>query len=250
MEKSAPLAEWMPPRKWKLGAHSKHLRNLYVYFWRWATWKVYDHGPGSKTRIACFISAAGFLSGPGSKKCATTCAALVTTYGSSIARPRGHQPDVNTRIFQGVQQPICIVLASRSAASRAEVAATVRFQALPIGRREEKFAALAKVTLGGKEWVECPVEWRAPFLPASTGAWARFPKLEELFVWNGAGVQTKRTWVMAPDVPTLVNRWNKLIAAPRTRRRRFFTRRCAAANRLIVTFVQSFAKAFQDMCRT
>ncbi len=27
------------------GAHAKHLKNFYVYFWRWATWKVFgaDH---------------------------------------------------------------------------------------------------------------------------------------------------------------------------------------------------------------
>ena len=33
----APLDDWMPPREWGVGAHSKHLRNLYVYFWRWAS---------------------------------------------------------------------------------------------------------------------------------------------------------------------------------------------------------------------
>ncbi len=40
---AAPLQAWMPPREWGVGAHAKHLRNLYVYFWRWATWKVFDH---------------------------------------------------------------------------------------------------------------------------------------------------------------------------------------------------------------
>ena len=31
-----PLLDWMPPPEWNVGAHVKHLRNLYVYFWRWA----------------------------------------------------------------------------------------------------------------------------------------------------------------------------------------------------------------------
>jgi hypothetical protein len=61
-EKTAPLADWMPPPEWAAGVHSKHLRNLYIYFWRWATWKVYDHGPGSRTGIVCYITVAGFLS--------------------------------------------------------------------------------------------------------------------------------------------------------------------------------------------
>ena len=63
-----PLQDWMPPPAWGLGAHAKHLRNLYVYFWRWATWKVFDHPPKSgngHTGIVAFITVAGFLSGPG-----------------------------------------------------------------------------------------------------------------------------------------------------------------------------------------
>ena len=40
----APLTDWMPPLEWNVGAHAKHLRNLYVYFWRWATWKVFGDG--------------------------------------------------------------------------------------------------------------------------------------------------------------------------------------------------------------
>jgi hypothetical protein len=30
----APLDDWQPPPEWGVGAHAKHLRNLYVYFWR------------------------------------------------------------------------------------------------------------------------------------------------------------------------------------------------------------------------
>jgi hypothetical protein len=58
----------MPPREWGAGVHSKHLRNMYVYFWRWATWKVYDHDAANKSGIVCFITVAGFLNGPGFQK--------------------------------------------------------------------------------------------------------------------------------------------------------------------------------------
>jgi hypothetical protein len=51
-------------------------------------------------------------------------------------------------------------------------------------------------------------------LPASTGAWAEFPNLLELFVYHGSAVQPKRTWVIAPDAESLILRWNKLIKAP------------------------------------
>jgi len=213
-EKTAPLADWMPPREWGVGAHSKHLRNLYIYFWRWATWKTFDHGPGNKTGIVCFITVAGFLSGPGFQKMRDYLRRTCDDIWVIDCSPEGHQPEVNTRIFQGVQQPVCIVLASRSAKSKNETPAKVRFQSLPAGHRTEKFAALSQLTIGGKAWVDCPTDWRAPFLPASTGAWSTYPALEDLFIYNGCGVMPGRTWIIAPDAESLQRRWQKLITAP------------------------------------
>ena len=212
-EKLAPLSAWMPPPEWGAGAHSKHLRNLYIYFWRWATWKVYDHGPGSKTGIVCFITVAGFLNGPGFQKMRDYLRRTCDDIWVIDCSPEGHQPEVNTRIFQDVQQPVCIVLASRSAASKKDTPAEVRFQALPLGNRTEKFAALAQLTIGGGAWVDCPTDWRAPFLPASTGAWATYPALEDLFIYNGSGVQPGRTWVISADTQSLLQRWQRLISA-------------------------------------
>jgi predicted helicase len=85
------------------------------------------------------------------------------------------------------------------------------FRTLPLGKREEKFKALAAIRLKSEGWIECPSEWRSPFLPASTGAWAKYAALEDFFVYNGSGVQTKRTWVIAPDSETLAARWQSLI---------------------------------------
>jgi hypothetical protein len=213
-EKTAPLSDWMPPPEWGAGLHSKHLRNLYIYFWRWATWKVYDHGPGNKTGIVCYITVAGFLSGLGFQKMRDYLRRTCDDIWVIDCSPEGHQPGVNTRIFQGVQQPVCIVLASRSSKNNVDVPAKVRFQALPSVPREQKFQALGQIKLESDAWVECPSDWRAPFLPASQGAWGDYPKLEELFAYNGAGVQPKRTWVIAPDSESLIRRWQKLIDAP------------------------------------
>ena len=80
--------------------------------------------------------------------------------------PEGHQPEVTTRIFQGVQQPVCIVLAARKLGKNADEPARVWFRALPEGKREEKFTALNALSLDDSEWVDCPLGWRDPFLPA------------------------------------------------------------------------------------
>ena len=214
-EKSAPLADWMPPREWGVGAHSKHLRNLYIYFWRWATWKVFDHHPATNHGIVCFITVAGFLGGPGFQKMRDYLRRTCDDIWVIDCSPEGHQPEVNTRIFQGVQQPVCIVLASRSAKSKAETPATVRFQALPAGHRTREVRGPRQaLSLGSKAWVDCPTDWRAPFLPASTGAWATYPALEDFFIYNGSGVMPGRTWIIAPDAESLQRRWQKLITAP------------------------------------
>ena len=209
----APLREWIPPADWGVGAHAKHLRNLYVYFWRWATGKVFDEGPGSKTGIVCFITMAGFLNGPGFQRMRDYMRRTCDRIWVIDCSPEGHQPVVNTRIFQGVQQPVCIVLASRSALKNSETPAEVRWRALPKGRREDKFKALTNISLSDAGWEECPADGRAPFLPASTGVWSTFPALDDLFIYNGSGVMPGRTWVIAPDKESLERRWGKLIAA-------------------------------------
>src|SRR5438105_1649318 len=168
---AAPLAAWMPPSEWGVGAHAKHLRNLYVYFWRWATWKVFDHDPKANTGIVCFITVAGFLNGPGFERMRDYLRRAADDIWVIDCSPEGHQPEVNTRIFQAVQQPVCIVLVSRSSGSSPDVPAKVRFHALAPGKREAKFDALSALTFDSKHWAECSSEWRAPFLPSAAGAW-------------------------------------------------------------------------------
>jgi Type ISP C-terminal specificity domain/N-6 DNA Methylase len=217
-----PLQAWMPPREWHAGAHSKHLRNLYVYFWRWATWKVFDQQPAHDTGIVCFITVAGFLAGPGFQKMRDYMRRTCDDIWVIDCSPEGHQPEVNTRIFQGVQHPVCIVVASRSKTKKTNSQGVVHFRQLPRGNRQLKFEALLKVSLADAGWALGPYEWRAPFLPASRGAWAAYPKLEELFLYNGSGVQTKRTWVIAPDAKSLEDRWNVLIRAEESKKEDLF----------------------------
>ena len=128
--------------------------------------------------------------------------------------PEGHQPSVGSRIFQGVQQPVCIVLALRRSAQKSEHPAIVRFRSLSEGSRELKFQELAGLTIDDKAWVEAPAEWRAPFLPAGAAVWVSYPALEDLFKYNGSGVMTGRTWVIAPDPESLRKRWVRLRDEP------------------------------------
>lgn len=210
---NAPIQAWIPPPEWDLGEHVKHLHNLYVYFWRWATWKVFGEGEGAPRRgMVCFITAAGFLNGEGFQQMRAALRGDCDEIWVVDCTPDGHQPPVQTRIFQGVQQPVCIVMAARTGARPAETSARVRFLRLPEGRREDKFAALEALRLDAPEWQDCPAEPRAPFLPVGGAGWGSMSPLTSLFCWDGSGVMPGRTWVIAPDAATLQARWRRLLA--------------------------------------
>jgi hypothetical protein len=215
----APMERWIPPAEWGVSVHAHHLKNLYVYFWRWATLQVFGSGwhdatgesESDRYGIVCFITVAGFLNGPGFQKMRDDLRRDASEIWVIDCSPEGHQPDVPTRIFQDVQQPVCIVLAARSAKKNREVPARLRYVSLPKGRREKKFEALTKLSLGGSGWEDGASGWREPFLPEQSDAWGNFPSLAEFFVWSGPGVKTHRTWVISPDIPTLEERWKALL---------------------------------------
>lgn len=215
----APLRDWMPPVDWGVGAHAKHLRNLYVYFWRWAAWKVFEQGgargdPASLSGMVCYITVSGFLNGPGFQKMRADLRRDCDDIWVIDCSPEGHQPEVATRIFQGVQHPVCIVLASRSPANDPAVPARVRFRALAAGRRDAKFTELEGLRLESPGWIEGAADWRAPFLPELAGGWSEFAPLDAVLGDCGPGVMAGRTWVIAPDESTLVDRWEALKSEP------------------------------------
>jgi hypothetical protein len=147
--KAAPFKDWVPPADWGVSAHAKHLRNLCIYFWRWAAWKVFEQGSGGRDRqppveeklsgMVCYITVAGFLNGPGFQRMRESLRRQCDEIWVIDCSPEGHQPEVATRIFQGVQHPVCIVLASRSPANDPDQPAAVRFRSLAKGHRKSKF---------------------------------------------------------------------------------------------------------------
>jgi Type ISP C-terminal specificity domain/N-6 DNA Methylase len=217
--KPAPLDYWKAPPEWKMGSHGKHLKNLYIYFWRWATLKVFGTGLSIATDLPMkdeeglitYITVAGFLNGPAFEKMRDdlrrTCSAIWIVH----CTPEGLQPDVPTRIFEGVQQPVCIVMAARKLGKDQSKPARVYFRQLPSGKRKEKFEALKNISIERRDWDECSTEWRAPFLPAAAGLWKTMPPLKALFQNNYLGAMPGRTWVYAPDQQSLRLRWERLL---------------------------------------
>ena len=70
--------------------------------------------------------------------------------------------------------PVCIVMALRKEDEGTSSPARVRYCVLPLGHRDDKFAALGAITLDDSGWVECSSNPRVSFFPRAAGEWADF----------------------------------------------------------------------------
>ena len=202
-----------PARAAGHGIRVKNLYNLYVYFWRWALWKVFEHesvdGPG----IVSFITASSYLDGDAfcgmREHMRRICDEIwILDLGGE---GRGTHPSDN--VF-AIRTPVAIAIALRSGRARKDDPAMVRYARIE-GTRAEKLAKLDAIEgFPSVEWRDCPAQWQAPFRPAGEGDYFAWPLLTDLMPWQHSGAQFKRTWPIAPDPETLERRWRTLLASP------------------------------------
>lgn len=190
------------------------LKNLYVYFWRWATWKVWETTPQDNAEnrgVVCFISTAGYLTGPAFTGMREHLRRHASEGWVIDLTPEGQTPDVPTRVFPGVRQPLVIGLFVRRPDADPEAPATIHYRALT-GRQNEKFSQLAALQLDDADWREVRAGWTDPFTPAAAGRWDQWPSLADVMPWYSPGVFPTRTWVYAPDPDTLRQRWHEVLS--------------------------------------
>lgn len=188
------------------------LKNLYIYFWRWATWKVFDANATlheGDVGVVCYITTSGYLRGTGFKGMREYLRRTTSEGWIIDVSPEGMQPDVPTRIFPGVQQPLAIAIFTRRSDCDPDAPATIHYTSIH-GRRLEKYAALAELSLDGNEWRQARTAWQAPFTPAADTAWDDFPALNDVFPWSSPGVKANRTWVISPSPSAIDRRWTRL----------------------------------------
>ncbi|MEJ7634024.1 N-6 DNA methylase [Aeromicrobium sp.] len=198
------------------------LKNLYVYFWRWATWKVFDSAPETAEGVVCFISTNGYQRGPGFRGMREYLRRTCTAGWIIDVSPEGHRPNVATRVFPGVQQTLSIGIFVRGSTISHDTPADISYVALS-GRREDKYRALETLTLDSPLWRPARTGWQDPFTPAAESSWDDYPALNDLMPWAAPGVKPNRTWVYAPLAETLRARWGSLVAEtdPDEKRRLF-----------------------------
>ena len=196
------------------GGHLKNIYNLYVYFWRWALWKVFEHDTAKGPGIVSFISASSYLDGDAFAGMREHMRRLCDEIWILDLGGEGRGTHKSENVF-AIQTPVAIAVALRSEKVAAAKPADIHY-ALIEGTRAEKLAVLDDIdgfVHSSLKWQDCPEDWQAPFRPAGKGDYFTWPLITDLMPWQHSGAQFKRTWPIAPDGELLERRWRALLAS-------------------------------------
>ncbi|AXG78666.1 type ISP restriction/modification enzyme [Streptomyces paludis] len=194
------------------GRYEHFLKNMYVYFWRWTTWKVFDAHEDGRHGVVCLITPSGWATGPGGRGMRAYLRRTCDEGWIINLSPEGQRSEVATRIFPGVAQPLAIcVFVRRAGVVRTEGHhARVHYRSVA-GKRAEKFRQLRDIGLDDGGWRETHTQEARPFTPLTESGWEDFPALDELFPWSSLGMTSNRAWVTSPSDETLRRRWTTLV---------------------------------------
>lgn len=201
-----------------MGKYEYVLKNLYVYFWRWAFWKVFEDSfralegqPDSAQRagVVCFITASGYLNGPGFAGMREYIRRSSSRGWIINVTPEGKRPPAKNAVF-AIETPVSIALFLREENTDEETPADIRYVALH-GTFAEKMQALAALELDSVEFEPVRSGWGDKFAPEAGGDWDSYPELPDFYASCFPGVKPNKTWVYAPSESVLQERWGELI---------------------------------------
>ncbi|MCX5965751.1 MAG: N-6 DNA methylase [Cyanobacteria bacterium] len=193
------------------GVHAKNLYNDYVYFWRWALWKVFEANEDSKAGIVSFITASSYLKGPGFMGMRKVMRQtfdemwIIDLEGDNLGARK-------TENVFAIQTPVAIAIGVRYGQPKPETPAKIHYTRID-GTEKEKLAKLANIaSFHSLEWRDCPTEWTDLFLPVGDSDYGKWAKITDLFPWQVGGSQFKRKWTIGESVEVLQSRWKTLVS--------------------------------------
>lgn len=209
-----------PARKAGKGLNLQVIFNDYVYFWRWALWRLFEQ---QKTGGAVsFITASSYLTGPGFVGMREVMRQtfdelwILDLGGDNLGARK------TPNVF-AIQIPVAIAMGVRGKVAKPGTTAKVWYAKIEGTTRDQKLKKIdAIVNLSDIEWRICPEEWHAPFLPKGKGAYFDWPKLTDLFPYHTAGAVFYRTWPIAETLEVLKARWTALKETPLLGRGKLF----------------------------
>ena len=194
------------------GGDVKNLYNLYVYFWRWALWKVLEHTTAQGPGVVSFISASSYLEGDAFSGMREHMRRFCDEIWIIDLGGEGRGTRKEENVF-AIQTPVAIGVAVRYGEEQGEQPAQTRYVRIK-GTKKEKLDALDSISgFQSLKWQKCPKEWQGYFKPKGAGEFFSWPLLTDLIPWQHSGVEGKRTWPIAASEQILKKRWEMLLAS-------------------------------------
>ena len=200
------------------GVHVKNLYNDYVYFWRWALWKLFENPDANGPGIISFITASSYLRGPGFVGMRQKMREAFDDLWIIDLEGDQHGARKTENVF-AIQTPVAIAIGVRYGNAQPQTPARVHYTKIT-GTHLEKLTKLNAVDSFDKlTWQECMTGWMQPFLPPGEGDFFAWPLLTDLFPWQHSGVEVKRRWPIGENDSVLEARWNAFREMPTNERR-------------------------------
>ena len=181
------LKDWKPPANWGVASHTKNLSSMYVYFWRWAAWKVFENSrlrdPDNQAGIVCFITPTSFLTGDGFQRMREWLRKWCSHIWVLHLAPEGHQAPSGHQMFAGMRQPVTIVTAVRTVHTHSDKPADIKYHRVSRESVEAKVNQIQQLLDPGSSlWEELPepgikAQWREWFSPKPSGRWEDMPRV-------------------------------------------------------------------------
>lgn len=209
-----------PATKVGAGLHLKNLYNDYVYFWRWALWRLFEQQTSGG--IVTFITASSYLAGPGFVGMRET---MRRTFDEIWIIDLGGD-NLGTRktpnVFN-IQTPVAIAIGVRGEKPTPDSHAKVRYTKIEGASREDKLAQLEAIeNFSDLAWRDCPDDWHKPFLPIGKEDFFQWPRIIDLFPYQRSGSKFGRPWPIAETQELLQRRWDTMLGKTGASRAKLF----------------------------
>ncbi|MEZ4436259.1 MAG: type ISP restriction/modification enzyme [bacterium] len=209
-DRRPPLEDFAEPtRKAGRGGDLKNIYNLYVYFWRWAMWRVFDRyaAPG----IVSFITASSYLRGPGfvgmreEMRRAAGQIYVLDLEGDQKGARR------NDNIFNIL---IAVAIATLRALQPSERNSAAPGHYVRVdGTTAEKLAYCARQAVGvNAAGHRTAMNWDGALVSSRETLFSTLPLVADIFPWQHSGAQYKRKWPIGATQQQLETRWRALLS--------------------------------------
>ena len=209
-----------PAKKAGKGLYLQVIFNDYVYFWRWALWRLFEQQDCGG--IVSFITASSYLTGPGFVGVREVMRRtfddlwILDLGGDNLGARK------TPNVFS-IQIPVAIAVGMRGKNANPDKPAKVRYARIEALTRDAKLEKLDLIE-GFKSisWSECSSEWQASFLPLGEGDFFDWPKLTDIFPFHTAGSVFYRTWPISESEEVLRARWERITSSGVEHRKTLF----------------------------